>query len=183
MKDLREQIARTIAKGLLARPKSRNDLLEPLESVRPIADAVLALLCTSASEGEPKLGPIGDEYLSPSMLARKYGHALLAHSIPERGDVDLLKGELEEACSDLYKFIRENIELRKALEKLRSYNVDIAAGRINYRPHDHILVIDKALSTPAPVRGELECPPLRSGKSKGSTDDRYVAPPSVEIKE
>ncbi len=37
-------------------------------------------------------------------------------------------------------------ELVKALEKVRSYNVDIAAGRINYRPHDHIQVIDEALA-------------------------------------
>jgi hypothetical protein len=36
-------------------------------------------------------------------------------------------------------------ELEEALEKVRSYNVDIAAGRINYRPHDHIQVIDMAL--------------------------------------
>jgi hypothetical protein len=37
--------------------------------------------------------------------------------------------------------------LRRALEKIRSYNVDIAAGRINYRPEDHIEVIDAALAT------------------------------------
>jgi LmbE family N-acetylglucosaminyl deacetylase len=36
--------------------------------------------------------------------------------------------------------------LVKAMEKVRSYNVDIAAGRINYRPHDHIQVIDEALA-------------------------------------
>ena len=36
-------------------------------------------------------------------------------------------------------------ELTAGLEKVRSYNVDIAAGRINYRPHDHIQVIDEAL--------------------------------------
>jgi hypothetical protein len=36
--------------------------------------------------------------------------------------------------------------LREALEKLRSYNVDIHMGRINYRPWDHIAVIDRALS-------------------------------------
>jgi hypothetical protein len=37
------------------------------------------------------------------------------------------------------------VALEVALEKVRSYNVDIAAGRINYRPHDHIQVIDEAL--------------------------------------
>ncbi len=36
-------------------------------------------------------------------------------------------------------------ELREALKKLRAYNVDIEAGRINYRPRDHITVIDAAL--------------------------------------
>jgi hypothetical protein len=45
--------------------------------------------------------------------------------------------------------------LREALEQLRSYNVDIAAGRINYRPQDHIDVIDRALlSQHEPQRGE-----------------------------
>lgn len=34
----------------------------------------------------------------------------------------------------------------EALRKLRSYNVDIRDGRINYRPDDHIKVIDAALS-------------------------------------
>jgi len=33
----------------------------------------------------------------------------------------------------------------KALEKLISYNEDIAAGRINYRPFDHIAVAKFAL--------------------------------------
>lgn len=32
-----------------------------------------------------------------------------------------------------------------ALRKVRGYNVDIASGRINYRPEDHIQVIDEAL--------------------------------------
>jgi len=36
--------------------------------------------------------------------------------------------------------------LEAALRKVRSYNVGIAAGRINYRPEDHIAVIDAALS-------------------------------------
>ena len=36
--------------------------------------------------------------------------------------------------------------LEAALRKVRSYNVDIAAERINYRPHDHIQVIDTALA-------------------------------------
>lgn len=41
----------------------------------------------------------------------------------------------------------ERIEkLETALRKVRSYNADIAAGRINYRPEDHIAVIDAALS-------------------------------------
>lgn len=34
----------------------------------------------------------------------------------------------------------------KALEKLKSYNVDIRDGRINYRPEDHIAVCDAALT-------------------------------------
>jgi hypothetical protein len=35
----------------------------------------------------------------------------------------------------------------KALEKLRRYNLDIYAGRINHRSLDHIQVIDDALAT------------------------------------
>lgn len=35
---------------------------------------------------------------------------------------------------------------REALLLIRGYNVDIAAGRINYRPEDHIAVVDRALS-------------------------------------
>ena len=37
-------------------------------------------------------------------------------------------------------------QLAQALEKVRSYNEDIVAGRINYRPEDHIQVIDAALA-------------------------------------
>jgi len=41
----------------------------------------------------------------------------------------------------------ERIEaLEAALREVRSYNVDIDAGRINYRPKDHIQVIDAALA-------------------------------------
>ena len=36
--------------------------------------------------------------------------------------------------------------LEAALREVRSYNVDIDAGRINYRPKDHIQVIDAALA-------------------------------------
>jgi hypothetical protein len=39
----------------------------------------------------------------------------------------------------------ENLRMRTALLKVRSYNLDIEAGRINYRPRDHIQVIDEAL--------------------------------------
>lgn len=48
--------------------------------------------------------------------------------------------------------------LVKALEKIRSYNVDIAAGRINYRPHDHIQVVDEALNAAvgAPTREKTD---------------------------
>jgi hypothetical protein len=44
-----------------------------------------------------------------------------------------------------FELRQENAELRAALLKVRSYNVDIAAGRINYRPEDHIAVIDAAV--------------------------------------
>jgi len=35
--------------------------------------------------------------------------------------------------------------LENALRQVRSYNEDIHNGRINYRPLDHIAVIDRAL--------------------------------------
>ena len=35
--------------------------------------------------------------------------------------------------------------LKTAMEKVISYNHDIAAGRINYRPQDHIQVLQEAL--------------------------------------
>ena len=41
--------------------------------------------------------------------------------------------------------------LEAALRKVRSYSVDIEAGRINYRPKDHIQVIDAALA-PEPLQ-------------------------------
>lgn len=42
----------------------------------------------------------------------------------------------------------------KALQKLRSYNADIRDGRINYRPQDHIDVVDAALLRPAILASE-----------------------------
>lgn len=50
------------------------------------------------------------------------------------------------ACRAFAIAARAFPELVAALEKVRSYNVDIAAGRINYRPHDHIKVIDDAFA-------------------------------------
>jgi hypothetical protein len=44
------------------------------------------------------------------------------------------------------KMVARIAELEAALHKVRSYNADIAAGRINYRPEDHIAVIDAALT-------------------------------------
>jgi len=37
-------------------------------------------------------------------------------------------------------------ELETALRTIRDYNADIIAGRINYRPYDHIRIIDIALN-------------------------------------
>jgi hypothetical protein len=50
----------------------------------------------------------------------------------------------------IVKAVNSHDALMKALEKVRSYNVDIAAGRINYRPGDHIAVIDEALAKVSP---------------------------------
>lgn len=47
----------------------------------------------------------------------------------------------------IVKAVNSHDALVKALNKVRSYNADIAAGLINYRPHDHIQVIDEALAS------------------------------------
>lgn len=52
----------------------------------------------------------------------------------------------EEAAVEIFKLRAERQSLRNAIEKVRSYNVDIQRGRINYRPEDHIKVLDGALS-------------------------------------
>lgn len=52
-----------------------------------------------------------------------------------------------EANADLIvRAVNSFADLVGALEKVRSYNVDIHAGRINFRPLDHIAVIDRALA-------------------------------------
>jgi hypothetical protein len=56
-----------------------------------------------------------------------------------------VKAFCEQAADRLEALEAENKLLREALSKLRSYNVDIAAGRINYRPEDHIAVVDKGM--------------------------------------
>lgn len=38
------------------------------------------------------------------------------------------------------------VRLEAALKKLVSYNEDVAAGKINYRPEDHIEVANAAIS-------------------------------------
>lgn len=52
---------------------------------------------------------------------------------------------MREAAARIRALEAEVGKLRGALEKVRSYNVDIAAGRLNYRPHDHIYVIESAI--------------------------------------
>lgn len=49
---------------------------------------------------------------------------------------------------------RRNDELVRVLMKIKGYNVDTAAGHMNYRPHDHIQVIDDVLNPihPIPLR-------------------------------
>ena len=44
------------------------------------------------------------------------------------------------------KLLAQNRQLLGALKKLKSYNEDILAGRINYRPEDHIAVAREAIA-------------------------------------
>lgn len=57
-----------------------------------------------------------------------------------------MKRDNEFTGDRLEELAGENRGLREALEKLKGYNEDIAAGRINYRPEDHISVAEAALS-------------------------------------
>jgi hypothetical protein len=57
----------------------------------------------------------------------------------ERRLVSLAEKRLAEAVARI-------AVLEAALNKVRAYNVDIASERINYRPEDHIAVIDAALT-------------------------------------
>jgi hypothetical protein len=72
------------------------------------------------------------------------GTGATTHSPGKRGApmIDVADGFMMMAD----RAFKQRDTLVKALEKVRSYNVDIAAGRINYRPHDHIQVIDEALA-------------------------------------
>ena len=58
--------------------------------------------------------------------------------------------DTDSALADLTALITRIRELEEALDKLRSYSVDIEAGRINYRPLDHIAVADAALQRKTP---------------------------------
>jgi len=52
---------------------------------------------------------------------------------------------LSAAAEQVEKMERENERLKKAIEKVISYNRDIQAERINYRPEDHIEILNAAL--------------------------------------
>jgi hypothetical protein len=62
-------------------------------------------------------------------------------TVPKRAGIQKANAAFIIKCVNSHKV------LVKALEKVRGYNVDIAAERINYRPHDHIQIIDEALAT------------------------------------
>lgn len=55
------------------------------------------------------------------------------------------KGQTEAQAAMLRAAKERNQDLVRALVKVRSYNIDIDAGRINYRAKDHIQVIDEVL--------------------------------------
>lgn len=61
------------------------------------------------------------------------------------GHLQFCEGLLASAAMCLDAMEVEMEQMRRGLEKLLSYNEDIAAGRINYRPQDHIAVARDAL--------------------------------------
>jgi hypothetical protein len=67
---------------------------------------------------------------------------------------DAWRERWEDAHNTLFRYL-------KALEKLRGYNVAIAASQINYRPEDHIAVIDAALA----LEPQAEAPAKDAGPS------------------
>lgn len=58
-----------------------------------------------------------------------------------------LNGDMPILANSFRLAIEEIERLQKALLKVRSYNSDILAERMNYRPLDHIQVIDDAFSS------------------------------------
>lgn len=75
-------------------------------------------------------------------------HAHVSSTADEAGDIATCwLDDAKANAAFIVKAVNSHDALVKALEKVRSYNVDIAAERINYRPHDHIQIIDEALAT------------------------------------
>lgn len=63
----------------------------------------------------------------------------------QRAIIERLRQERDEAYTELVRDTDAAI-LRRALLRIRSYNEDIHADKMNYRPLDHIQVIDEALA-------------------------------------
>jgi len=61
----------------------------------------------------------------------------------DRQDEARRQQETDEKVRELEKEIDR---LRDAIRRVRSYNADIRDGKINYRPQDHIDVLDNALN-------------------------------------
>ena len=57
-----------------------------------------------------------------------------------------LTAALEEAEAQLAEANAHADRLANSLQKIASYNKDVLAGKINYRPEDHIAVADAALA-------------------------------------
>ena len=60
---------------------------------------------------------------------------------------------LEEAVEQIADLAGQREKLLAALKKLKSYNEDILAGRINYRPEDHIAVAEAAIQQAEKAEG------------------------------
>lgn len=78
-----------------------------------------------------------------SRQGKRIGNTAIPDMPPEW---DHLKRQAEIDAAFIVKACNSHDVLVKALQKVRAYNIDIADGRINYRPMDHVQVIDEALS-------------------------------------
>jgi hypothetical protein len=103
----------------------------------PSTEAIESFLHRLGLEGWELCGP-------PTMARAGYERFLFKRPYPQKTSEVV---PLRPTPADRPPVFRPTPDITAALRKLLSYNVDIAAGRINYRPFDHIQVALAALNS------------------------------------